>query len=180
MTNLTETEAKQPEVVKFHTKIKFKHSDKANCFIAFVHRAKSGELRGVRQEDACDKRICILDKGLYNKVLPNVLYQATLIPMKGKMGYIVVDAKIVEFPAKVEVTYVPKAIYRVEVKFGNKNIVFDPFDGIKTTRSTVIGCRDILERRCDIANREEVLAEFDAAVAEIIKRYKADGFHGNI
>jgi hypothetical protein len=71
---------------------------------------------GIRQDSEFPKKICIIDQKLSNLIVPNILYDVTLIPMKEKNGYIAIEATPVAFRVTIETSYVPKAIYKVEVK----------------------------------------------------------------
>lgn len=164
-------------VKRIYTKLKFIKSDKTGAFVSFVSQNPvTGQIRGVRQDEPYPKKICILDKKLACEVFLNVLYNATLIPMHGKDGYVVIEATPVMFRASIEITYIPKAIYMVEVKFGNKDIVFNPKDGKKDSVKNLRLCRRLLETRLDVENLQDVLEDFDEAAREILKRYERDGF----
>lgn len=97
--------------------------------------------------------------------------------MAEKNGYIVIDVTPVQFKATIETTYVPKAIYVVEVKFGNKVIRFDPMDGRKETIRTIDGCKGMLERRVDIKDITQVVDDFVEAATDIMRKFKNDGFY---
>lgn len=169
-------EKEQPKRV--HTKLKFIKSDQTGAYVSFVSQnPKTGRICGVRQDSEYPKKICILDKKLMCDVLLNVLYDATLIPMAEKNGYIVIDVTPVQFKATIETTYVPKAVYVVEVKFGNKVIRFDPMDGRKETIRTIDGCKGMLERRVDIKDITHVVDDFVEAATDIMRKFKNDGFY---
>lgn len=165
-------------VKRIHTKLKFVKSDKTGAYVSFVTRdLSSGRVYGVRQDSDKPKKICVLDKTLARDILLNVLYSATLIPMSEKKGYVVIDATPVQFEATIETTYVPKAIYKVEVKFGNKAIRFDPKDGRMWKTKTIQGCKEVLEKRVDIANINQVVNDFVYVAYELLRKYKDDGFY---
>lgn len=166
----------QPKRV--YTKLKFVKSDKTGAYVSFVSQnTKTGRICGVRQDSEYPKKICVLDKEVARDVLLNVLYDATLIPMSEKNGYVVIEISPVQFQATIETTYVPKAVYAVEVKFGNKVIRFDPMRGVKDTCKTIAGCKSILEKRVDIMNVTQVVDDFVEAATNLLKRYESDGFY---
>lgn len=167
--------AKEQQRIK--TKLKFVRSNESGAYISFVSQnPKTGRICGVRQDSEYPKKICILDKKLMCQVLLNTLYDATLIPMAEKNGYIVVDVSPVQFKATIETSYVPKAIYVVEVKFGNKVIRFDPLDGRKDSIRILEECKNVLAKRTDIQNIMQVIDDFVAAATNIKNRYISDGF----
>ncbi len=166
-----------PQVERVKTRLKFIKSDKTGAIISFVSQnPRTGQVRGVRQEDSFPKKIAILDKKLTNEIFLNTLYEAELIPMTNKNGYVVIKADLVQFKAVVETTYLPKVIYKVEVKFGNKTIQFDPYTGRKETVRRLNQCRRLLETRLDIRNIHQVLEDFDDATFNLLKKYEQDGF----
>lgn len=96
--------------------------------------------------------------------------------MKDKNGYVCILANPVQFPASVEVVYVPKAIYAIDVKFGNKTITLDLFEGKDRSHRTVSGVREILEKRVDIKNLTQVVDDFVDAANELVRNFRRDGF----
>ena len=169
-TNVSE----QPK--RIYTKLKFAKSEQTGAYIGFVSQnPKTGRIMGVRPDSEFPKKICIIDQKLSNLIVPNILYDVTLIPMKEKNGYIAIEATPVAFKATIETSYVPKAIYKVEVKFGNKTILFDPVDGKKDSVRTITGVREILEKRMDIENLQDVISDFSEAADLLMKHYNSDG-----
>lgn len=159
------------------TKLKFIKSEQTGAIVSFVSQnPKTGQIRGVRQDEQYPKKICVLDKKLIPDVLLNTLYECTLIPMSEKDGYVVIEVTPVQFKATIEVSYIPKAIYTVEVKFGNKTILFDPKDGKKDSVRKLEQCRRVLETRVDVKNLPQVLEDFDKSVTNILRKYEQDGF----
>jgi hypothetical protein len=69
---------------------------------------KTRQLKGVRENYALGKQICILSEDLKGTIEPNVLYSVELKPMHKAKGYVVVAATPVQFPATVETIIVPK------------------------------------------------------------------------
>jgi hypothetical protein len=157
-------------------KLKFIKSENRETMISFVSQnTKDGRLSGVRENDPLPKKICIADKLLAPRIVPNVLYDVAMVPMHEKNGYIVLEAVPVKFEARIETTYVPKSVYVVEVKFGNKTIRFDPYLGRNRSVSTLEGCLKVLEERMDLKNKERIVEEFKEAAAAIMAKYRNDG-----
>lgn len=166
-----------PEGTAF-TRVKFTKSEKTGLPIGFVSQNPVNKrLNGVREDSKFSKSVCIVDAKIAPEIVFNVLYKVALVPMHNKNGYIVIDAELYQFKATIEVTYVPKACYIVEIKFGNQVIRFDPKDGKKDSMRTLSGCKALLEHRLDIANVVEVVEEFVAAATDIIKKFQRDGFY---
>lgn len=159
-----------------NVKLKFEKSKDSNAFMGFVHKDKNKGLIGVRKDSPREKQICLVDFGLEDQIVPKVLYQCRIIPMKQKSGYIVVEAEPVEFEAEVVTSYLKKQIYQVEVIFGNKTILYDPKDGIRKSERSIAECVDILEKRYDIKNKSAVVEEFVEKAVGIVKLYEKDGF----
>ena len=161
------------------TKLKFQLSPKdQRSFIAFVSQdLRTGRTYGVNADSTYPKKICIVDKNLNDKIIPGLLYDVALTPMKSNMGYIVIKAEPHMFKARISTTYVPKAVYQVIVSFGNKRFIFDPLDGVKYYRNTLQGVKEQLEKRCDIANLGQVLAEFELQANNLLRLFSRDGYY---
>lgn len=172
---------KKPETVKEKsetvcTKLKFVKSDKTGSYIGFVsQKQKSHTYFGVRQDCPYPKKVCVLDKKLTCEILTNVLYDVELVPMRERNGFIVVSAVPCEFAATIETLYTPKIQYRINVKFGNKCITYDPLDGEKDSVKKLSACRAILEKRVDIKDLSQVLNDFDKAASDLLNQMFADG-----
>lgn len=171
----TKLENKWPKKVR--TNLKFIKSEETGAYVSFVSQnSKTGRICGVRKDSEYPKKIVVLDRALKSDVLPNVLYDATLIPMRDKQGYVAIDITPIQFKATIETTYVPKAVYIVEVKFGNKTICFDPLGGQKDTVKTIDGCKGVLEKRVDVQDLAQVVCDFTEAATKILSKMKSDGF----
>ena len=169
-------EKELPQVIR--TKLKFVRSQQTGMLVAFVSQnSTNGRICGVRQDSELAKKVCILEKSISRDILPNVLYDVVMRPMTRKNGYIVIEANPIQFQATIETTYVPKALYIVDVKFGNKVIRFDPKDGKKDTVKTLSECKRVLERRVDIQDILQVVEDFMLAASDILRRYSQDGFY---
>lgn len=178
MSNIKEQETvkEQKKVEKISTKLKFVKSDKTDAYIGFVSQnPKTGRYCGVRQDSPYPKKVCVLDKKLTCEILTNVLYDVELIPMHERNGYVVISAIPCEFKATIETSYIPKIQYRIDVKFGNKCITFDPMDGTKDSVKKLSACRAVLEKRVDIKDLIQVVEDFDLAAKSLLNRMFADG-----
>lgn len=163
---------------RFYTKLKFVKSEMSDTYIGFVSQDPSSKrIIGVRRDDEKPKMICVVDKPLVPQIVPNILYSATLVAMMGKKGFIVIEATPISFPASIETTYVAKAIYQVEVKFGNKTIIFDPKDGKKPCVNTISGVLDVLQKRMDIKDLPQVVDDFLEQANNLLNIYEKDGFY---
>lgn len=176
-------------VEKVYTKLKFIKSDKNGAFISFVSQNPvNGIVCGVRQDSPYPKKIVIIDKELANSLLLNVLYDCVLIPMASTKtiinkegeeepfipGYIAIEATPVQFKAIVSTKYVRGSKYQVEVCFGNKIILFDPFRGQKETVKSLPACLAVLEKRCDVKDIMYVVESFTTAANELLEVLKQD------
>ena len=122
------------------SQIKFAKSERTGELIGFVSRdSKTRQLKGVRENYALGKQICILSEDLKGTIEPNILYSVELKPMHKAKGYVVVAATPIQFPATVETIIVPKTLYNVIVSFGNKTIYLDPKDGKSAMSRTLDG-----------------------------------------
>ena len=167
----------QPQSKRIYTKLKFTKSDQTGAVIGFASQnMKTGEIRGVRQDSEYPKKICVVDRSIVNEILLDTLYDVTLIPMNNKNGYVVIEATPVQFKATIETTYIPKCLYHIDVKFGNKKIQFDPKDGRKPSVKKLELCRRVLETRVDVRNLPQVMEDFDIATIDLIRKYEQDGF----
>ena len=89
--------------------IKFAKSERTGELIGFVSRhSKTRQLKGVRENYALGKQICIPAEDLKGTIEPNVFYSGELKPMHKAKEYVVVAATSVQFPAIAEYIIVPK------------------------------------------------------------------------
>lgn len=166
-----------PEGTVF-TRVKFTKSERTGLPIGFVSQNPVNKrINGVRENSKFPKTVCIVDAKIAPEIIFDVLYKVAIVPMRNKNGYITIEAEPYQFKATLEVCYVPKACYVLDVKFGNQVIRFDPKDGKKDSMRTLSGCKALLEKRMDIANLSEVVEEFTAAATDLIKKYRRDGFY---
>ena len=171
-------EEQQSNVGRIYTKLKFTKSEQSGCLVSFVSKnPKNGMVRGVRQDSTYPKKICVVDKFLSNEILLNVLYDCTLIPMTEKNGYIVIAAEPVQFKAHIETTHVKNTIYLVEVKFGNKVFIFDPFNGRKDSIKSLPACKAVLEKRVDVQDLIQVVEDFEKAANNILSLMEMERYN---
>ena len=176
MDSIISSETEMKLVERVFTKLKFTKSNETGAYVAYASRHPvTQKWHGVRASSEFPKVICVLDKKLAWTILPNVLYDVTLIPMAEKTGFVAIRATPCEFKATIETSYFPGIRYRAYVKFGNKRIVFDPYEGDKESRWTVTACRAVLEKRVDIKNLAQVIEDFTDAADAILKRMEKDG-----
>lgn len=164
---------------RIKTKLKFKKSSQTDSWVGFVSvNTKTGYIKGVREDDEQPKKVCVVTHELSPMIEPNVLYDVQMIPMRNKnAGYIVVAAEPHAFEAKISSTVVKHAVYVVEVKFGNKTVIFDPKDGKKDSVRTIDGVVHYLEHRQDIANIVQVIEDFQRTANVVLTAFQNDGYY---
>lgn len=165
---------------KIKTKLKFVKSDRTGSWVGFVSiNTKNGYVKGVREDAKEPKKVCVVTHELAAIIEPNVLYDVELIPMKNEnAGFIVVKAEPHAFEAKISSTIVKNAVYLVEIKFGNKTIIFDPLDGRKDSVRTIDGVIEVLQYRKDIKDLLQVIDDFRHAANNVMAAYESDGHYG--
>lgn len=157
------------------TKMKFIKSASTGFTVGFVSRnPKTGMWRGVRQDSTFPKKVCVLDKKLIPYTLLNKLYDVAMIPMRNGDGYVVVEAVPVVFSVKVNSTHVPKLIYRVEAKFGEKTIIFDPMEGHRASVRNMWGAVEALSKRTDVKDLPQAVEEFTNAAKDMLELYETE------
>lgn len=163
---------------RIKTKLKFKKSDRTGSWVGFVSvNIKTGYIKGVREDADEQKKVCVVTHELSPMIEENVLYDVQMIPMRNKnAGYIVVVAEPHAFEAKISSTVIKNAAYRVEVRFGNKTVFFDPKDGRNESVRTINGVVKYLEHRKDIRDIVQVIDQFQMAANAVLTAYKADGY----
>lgn len=172
-------------VEKIYTMLKFIKSEKNEALISFVSQNPiNGVVSGVRQNSPYPKKIVIVDREMSSHILPKVLYDCVLIPMKKVKnketgedyipGYIAIEANPRQFKATITTKYVRGSTYKVEVSFGNKTICFDPFHGQKETVKSLPACLALLEKRCDVKDLLYVVENFNTTAIELVEQMKQD------
>lgn len=150
------------------TNLKFKKADNGQ-FYGFVTRV-GASMKGCNENDQCKKSIVFADKKLTG-IIPNALYRTTLIPMNDeKHGFIAINADIIKFKARVE-ALVTENEFKVEVKFGNKVITYDPSSKSKMY-SSISRIAEILSHRVDIMYPGETVNDFLEAANIVLAYYK--------
>lgn len=164
---------------KIKTKLKFVKSERTGSWVGFVSiNTKNGCIKGVREDAKEPKKVCVVTRELTSFIEPGVLYDVELIPMKNQdSGFIVVKAEPHAFEAKISTTVVKNAVYMVEVKFGNKAIIFDPLDGRKDSVRTIDGVIEVLQYRKDIKNLLDVIDDFRRAANTVQTAFQNDGHY---
>lgn len=118
----------------------------------------NGSWRGCRETDDCKKKIVFVDPSISKDIIPNVLYSCSLMPMKKEEGFIAKSAQIVKFKAMIE-TKMSRRDYHVSVKFGNKEIIYNP--GSKEKRfKNIKEIADGIRKRVDIMDAGQVAEDF--------------------
>lgn len=164
---------------KIKTKLKFVKSDRTDSWVGFVSiNTANGFIRGVHADAEVPKKVCVVTRELAGSIEPNILYDVELTPMKTSAGYVVVKAVPHMFEAKISSTIIKNTIYLVEVKFGNKTIIFDPLDGRKDCVRTIEGVIETLQYRKDIQNLLQVIEDFRNAAYNVMKAFESDGHYG--
>lgn len=162
---------------RIKTKLKFVRSEISGAPVSFVSQNPvTGRICGVRQDSIYPKKVCVVDKSLASEIVLDALYDCTLIPMSEKNGYVVIEAEPTQFKAKIVSKYIKGNVYTVAVKFGNKTIRFDPFNGRKDSVKDFKICKSLLEKRVDVQNIVQVIDDFTRAAGDIVRFMEHDGF----
>ena len=162
--------------VEIHTLLKFTKSDHSDQLVSYVSaNPVTGQIKGVRKDSKYPHVVVVCSPSVSPIILPNVLYKVSLVPMNKSHGYVCISAEPQQFNATVSIEYEPQEKYNILVSFGNKTMLYDPLKGSKATVLTIQGFIDTLQRRLDIRNIDNVLAEVSLAASELNKRMKKDG-----
>lgn len=149
----------KPMAQKIKTNIKFQKGLDGieSRLYGFVSKI-NGSWRGCRDTDKCKKKIVFVDPGVAKNIIPNALYSCSLTPMHNEQGFIAVSATIVLFKARIETT-VNDSTFKVSVKFGNKDIIYDPTS--KDPKCNDIkGIAESLRKRNDLQDAYRVAEDF--------------------
>lgn len=176
---MEESTKKVSQEVGSNVLLKFELSERDHeTLIGLVSQNTKTEcFNGVREKSKYPKKICIADKNISHKIIPGVLYDTTIIPMKSGKGYIAIKAEPYQFAATVKTVYRPHQSYKVVVQFGHKKLIFDPMNGDKPSRQQVNLVRRQIEKRLDLHNINGVLAEFDVQAHYLMQLLKQDGYY---
>lgn len=156
---------------KIKTNIKFKQNEKG-AFYGFVTKNDKGSWRGCHENSSAKKKIVFINKYEDKGIIPNALYQVFLIPMNSGTGFIALEPKLLQFTAKIE-TEVDKNIYRVTVKFGHKEIIYDPSSNDKRVND-IQHIVNLLRSRHDLEYKEAVADEFVDCACLLLSIYKKE------
>lgn len=154
---------------RLKTNIKFKKNAQTGQFFGFVTK-KGSSWRGC-DDTECKKRIVFVDRKASSGMVENALYHVTLIPMKVKDGFIAITAEIIKFDAKIETT-VDGGVYKVDVRFGNRCITYEPESKDKR-KNDITTIADKLRARIDLQDPERVVNDFLEA-ATIVRAYQME------
>lgn len=127
------------------------------------------KLEGV-QGRGIKKKIVFPDSSLETLIVPNMLYRCSLVPMKNGNGFIALSAKPVRFKATI-VTSCNKRGFKVEVKFGNKVIEYDP-KSPERKRNDIAYISDNLRKRLDLENAPMVAEDFINNACIVLRLYE--------
>lgn len=156
----------QPQRIK--TNIKFQKNERGALY-GFVTKNAKGSWRGCRENET-KKKIVFVDKHEEKDVIPNALYQATLIPMASNNGFIALNVKLMQFEAHIE-TEVDDDTYRITVRFGHTAIVYDPTSK-NPKQNDIQAIVKLLKSRIDLKYKEAVAEEFCDCACLLLSIYK--------
>ena len=142
-------------------RLRFMKSTKTGYVVGFVsENPKTGVWHGVGEDKPVPKKICVLDRSLAPYVILNKLYDADLVPMQKKDGFVAKNIELVQYQAKVITSHIPGMLYHVEAVFGGKRIVFDPAESRDRSVCDPQRAIEKLRIRTDVLNLEQALEEF--------------------
>lgn len=146
-------------VERIKTNIKFQKglNNSEERLYGFVTKVK-GSWRGCRGTDTEKKKIVLLDVRLAEKVIPNVLYHCSLIPMRSDGGFVAVSATLIRFEAVIETVYQNNA-FMVTVKFGGKTLIYDP-SSTERRKTSIKQIAETIRKRVDLENPDQVAEDF--------------------
>lgn len=171
--NITTPEEKK---VQYVTLLKFVKSDRNDVLISYVSKNPvTGQVKGVRVDSKYPHKVVVCGASVAPYILSNVLYRATIIPMKSDKGFVCIAADPVKFNATITTRYVPRTTYQILVSFGNKVMVFDPFKGQKASVLCASEFVNTLTHRLDIANIDYIIGAFHIMAGELQQKMKKDG-----
>ncbi len=152
---------------RIKTNIKFKQNERG-AFYGFVTKDNKGSWRGCRETDV-KKKIVFVDKGEVD-IIPDALYQCSLIPMKTGNGFIALEPKLLQFEARIS-TEATDNVYHVNVRFGHTTIVYNPksTNPLKNNIQTIVR---LLKSRHDLKYKDAVADEFCDCACLLLSIYK--------
>ena len=131
---------------------------------------ENGSWRGCKEDSNAKKKIVFVDRYEEFGIIPDALYQVTLIPMTSNNGFIAINARLVQFVAKIN-TEVEEHTYRVTVQFGQKTIVYDPTSK-DTKKNNIQAIANLLRNRVDLKSKDAVAEEFLDSACLLLSIYK--------
>lgn len=150
------------EVKKIPVNLKFYRSkEKPEKLVSYVTKKNSSWI-GVRVEAEVAKKVVVIGCQIKN-IIEGALYNATLIPMREKEGFVAVKIVPVQFEAKMETLYHKSGDFYIKISFGNKCMVYDPKNK-NPLSSDINQFKNRLEKRIDIRNLPSLIEDFDRAV----------------
>lgn len=154
---------------RIKTNIKFKQNERG-VFYGFVTKNERGSWRGCNEDSNVKKKIVFVDEHEKNNIIAGALYQVTLIPMTSNKGFIALNAKLVQFEAKIN-TEVNDDTFRVSVQFGQKIIIYDPTSE-DTKKNNIQAIANLLRSRIDLKSKDAVAEEFLDSACLLLSIYK--------
>ncbi|MCM1296168.1 MAG: hypothetical protein NC311_11560 [Muribaculaceae bacterium] len=128
----------------------------------------NGSWKGCRETES-KKKIVFVDAAFQDEIIPNALYKCTLVPMTTKEGFIAKTATLIRFPATM-VTKCNGRTFSIEIKFGNKTLVYDP-DSTDPRKRDIQGIAANIRGRNDMENPAEVAEEFISSACMVKRLY---------
>lgn len=171
----TETVALDGHPEKMTTILKFTESKKTGAYVAFVQKGVGGWWRGVREDARGKKKVCVVPPELQPQIILGQPYKVECATSKNDQYFTVLNISPQVYTAIMETAYVPNCLYRIEINFGYKTLVFDPQSSIRN-RSQLGRFMDVLKSRADIRDHDQVVAEFEMRAKDLLRRYQNDGF----
>lgn len=154
------------------TNIKFKKNSEGHLY-GFVTKT-DGSWRGVREEEKVKKKIVFVDPMAEKNMKPGLLYRSLLVPMTDGNGFICLNATKMIFKAQIKSYDIPEhGFFRVEVRFGNKCISYNPSSKEKKYND-MQSIADMLRKREDIRNPMAVADMFLDAATVALTLYKRE------
>lgn len=152
---------------KIKTNIKFYKglNNMQDRLYGFVTKS-NGSWKGCR-EGVVKKKIVFVDPAIATDITPNVLYSCSLIPMRNDEGFIVKSASVIKFTGLITSTC-RKNVFFVKVRFGNKEIIYDP-SSKENRKRDIQAIASHLRSRVDLENAHDVAEDFISSAC-IVKR----------
>lgn len=161
---------KQKQTIKTNIKFYTDLDNEKGRLYGFITKS-NGSWRGCRDTEE-KKKIVFVDAAIKESIIPNALYNCSLVPMNNEKGFIAMSATLIQFKASVITNYrEDKNIFQVIVKFGNKRILFDP-SSKKNRERNISKIADNLRNRSDLLNGHAVAEDFINNACIVQRLYK--------